>query len=179
MSTDNKPDEQLSSTPKQGHDTDESEADTVGDCASDDPSRLSMDRECVTLDATVDVSGTDVETQQVIREMARIFEQQFETFVARNLDYGSSFLRTGESVEQYDGGPFTDAKRANLYGLFTRTGDKRNRFYHQVFADGVNASDESVAETAMDAATYWTLVAWVVQHYQTSSEFEEPPYPTE
>lgn len=109
----------------------------------------------------VDVSDVDGTQQQMYREMARLFEEQFELFINKNRDYDSSF-ETGGEVEQLLGdGPFDDAETANLYKLFTRIGDKRQRFFTQAFCNGDDNVNESLHETAKDAMNYYAMLAYL------------------
>lgn len=124
----------------------------------------------VTFEASVDVSGATEEQVEMYEQMASLFGERFETFVTKNLDYGSSFLTAGQ-VDQALGGkhpekPFDSAEEANLYKLFTRIQDKDQRFYQQAFCNGQNHVEESVAETAGDAGVYWFMVEWLLRYHE-------------
>lgn len=120
--------------------------------------------ETVKLEITVEVPNATDEQVAMYRDMAQIFEQRFETFVTKNLDYGSSFLTAGLVDEIYGSGPFETAEEANLYKLFTRIQDKDQRFYNLVFGDGENLVQEKAAETAGDAGVYWFMVQWLLEY---------------
>ena len=120
----------------------------------------------VTLEVEVDAEGATRKQLEMYREMADLFESRFETFVSKNLDYGSSFLTAGQMDEILDtgGGPFDSAQEANLYKLFTRIQDKDQRFYNLVFSSGTDHVNETAAETAGDAGVYWFMVEWLLKH---------------
>lgn len=119
----------------------------------------------VSLSITVDAPGASGQQLEMYDEMAALFEDRFETFVSKNLDYDSSFLTAGKVEQALDSGdgPFDNEREANLYKLFTRIQDKDQRFYSLVFGSGEDLVDESAAETAGDAAVYWFMVNWLLQ----------------
>ena len=122
-----------------------------------------VETDTIIMGTAIDVSDVGGKTQSMYRDMAAIYEDQYSLFVEKNMDYGSSF-ETGGEVEQLLGdGPFDDAETANLYKLFTRIGDKRQRFFTQAFCDGDNNVNESLHETARDAMVYWSIVAYLTQ----------------
>lgn len=111
------------------------------------------------------VEGATDEQVEMYGEMATLFGDAFQTFVEKNLDYGSSFLTAGqvEQVLDQGGGPFESERQANLYKLFTRLQDKNQRFYNLVFGGGDDHVGEAAMDTAVDAAVYWFMVAWLLQ----------------
>lgn len=123
-----------------------------------------MSEETVTLEVEVPAPGATEQQIQMYQQMAELFEERFETFVSKNLDYDSSFLTAGEVDAIYGGGPFDNATHANLYKLFTRIQDKDQRFYSLVFGDGENLVNEKPAETAGDAGVYWFMVEWLLRY---------------
>jgi hypothetical protein len=126
-----------------------------------------MVEDTVQLSVTVDVSEATDEQVAMYQQMAQIFGDRFETFVEKNIDYGSSFLTAGkvdQALGGQHGGPFANATEANLYKLFTRIQDKDQRFYQQVFCGGQDLVGESTAETAGDAGVYWFMVEWLLRH---------------
>lgn len=120
--------------------------------------------ETVTLEIEVPAPGATDDQLAMYQQMADIFEERFETFVEKNLDYDSSFLTAGQVDAIYGGGPFDTAHEANLYKLFTRIQDKDQRFYSLVFGSGENLVGEKPAETAGDAMVYWAMVEWMLRH---------------
>lgn len=118
----------------------------------------------VTLEVEVPAPGASQSQLEMYEEMATLFENRFETFVTKNLDYDSSFLTAGKIDEIYGGGPFGNSTHANLYKLFTRIQDKDQRFYSLVFGSGENLVGEKPAETAGDAAVYWLMVNWLLEY---------------
>ena len=149
--------------------------DTENDTESDTSVSDAFDgSENVLLNTVVNVDGATDQQIKLFEQIAKLLEQNYTTFVEKNLDYGSSFTLGGELTSLRDGGPFEDAKKANLYQTFTRSGDKRNRFYQQVFAGGDDRVGEGAVETALDNANYWIMMAWILRHYepQTQSALE-------
>lgn len=120
----------------------------------------------VRLELEVEAPGATDEQLEMYDEMAGIFAERFETFVQKNLDYGSSFLTAGEVDDVLDpgDGPFDTAREANLYKLFTRIQDKDQRFYNLVFANADDKVGEKPAETAGDAGVYWFMSEWLLRH---------------
>lgn len=118
----------------------------------------------VTLEIEVDTTGASEQQLVMYREMATLFEQRFELFVNKNLDYNSSFLSAGEVDMVLDSGdgPFDSAMDANLYKLFTRIQDKSQRFYSLVFCNNGDHVGESAGETAGDAMVYWAMINWLI-----------------
>jgi len=117
--------------------------------------------------ADIDSDQMSDQQREMYEQMADIFEKRFETFVQKNLDYGSSFLTAGEvdqALSGEHGGPFATQTEANLYKLFTRIQDKDQRFYQQTFCGGQDLVDEGTAETAGDAGVYWLMVEWLIRH---------------
>lgn len=128
--------------------------------------KLSGGEPAITLELEIPAPGADASQVNLYREMAELFGQRFATFVAKNLDYGSSFLTAGQVDEVLAGGdgPFDGSKEANLYKLFTRIQDKDQRFYQQAFCGGDDLVGEAAAETAGDAGVYWFMVEWLLRH---------------
>ena len=120
----------------------------------------------VTLEVEVPAPGASDQQLQMYEEMAALFADRFETFVSKNLDYDSSFLTAGQVEQALDSGdgPFDSEEEANLYKLFTRIQDKDQRFYSLVFGSSEDLVGEPAAETAGDAAVYWFMVNWLLEH---------------
>jgi len=116
--------------------------------------------------AEMDTDAATDEQIEMYEQMAAIFEDCFETFVQKNLDYNSSFLSAGKVDTIFDNGegPFDSAYDANLYKVFTRIQDKDQRFYSQAFCNNDDRVGEDVAETASDAATYWMMLVWMLMY---------------
>jgi hypothetical protein len=126
------------------------------------------DETTVTLKVEVDASGASDDQLSMYAQMADIFEERFETFVQKNLDYDSSFLSAGkvDTILDSGDGPFDSAFEANLYKVFTRIQDKDQRFYSLAFNGNNDRVGESAAETAGDAGVYWFMVEWMLRHNQ-------------
>jgi hypothetical protein len=117
----------------------------------------------VVMNTSIDVSDATEEERALYEQMAEIYEQQFRTFVEKNMDYSSSFLTSGKVEQQYDGGPFDSALHANLYGVWKRQQDKDQRFYERAF-NGTDTVDEPLTETTADAMNYWAILTWLARH---------------
>lgn len=120
----------------------------------------------VTVDFVVGEDEVPEDRLGMYRQMADLFADGLQTFIEKNIDYGSSFQTAGQVDEILDTGegPFEDAQEANAYKVFTRIQDKDQRFYNLVFCAADPHVDEAAAETAMDAAVYWFMMAWLLQH---------------
>jgi hypothetical protein len=120
----------------------------------------------VILSTGVDAEGASGNQLAMYNQMAKIFEDRFELFVQKNLDYDSSFLSAGKVEQALDNGdgPFDSVEEANLYKLFTRIQDKNQRFYSLAFTDNEDRVGEAAAETAGDAAVYWFMVQWLLEN---------------
>lgn len=118
------------------------------------------------LTAYIDSDNMTEDQKEMYEQMAEIFAERFETFVQKNLDYGSSFLTAGEMDDIMDtgDGPFDSAEEANLYKLFTRIQDKDQRFYNLVFCQNPDQVGEAPAETAGDAGVYWFMIEWLLRY---------------
>jgi len=127
---------------------------------------VSESEQTVTLEVEVECPRATDQQLQMYEEMADLFAARFETFVSKNLDYGSSFLTAGEVDAVYDGGPFEDAQHANFYKLFTRCQDKEQRFYNMVFGDGQDHVGEKIAETTGDNMVYWAIITWLLEYHE-------------
>jgi len=122
------------------------------------------DRNHVTMSVTVDVSEHTEREIEAFTELARLYENAFQEVVAKNRDYGFSFLRTGLKLSQtpaYDSG---DATRSQIDGLLHRTGDKRERIIENVFGDGDARVSDSPATTAQECANYYVFMALVLSN---------------
>jgi len=106
----------------------------------------------------------DPERLQMYREFATLYEDLFHTFCRKNQQYGNTFVKSGQIESGREGGPFSDPVQASLYQVYTRTGDKRGRFYNLVFGNGGDGFNESAFDTALDAANYWIQMAYLIKH---------------
>lgn len=125
------------------------------DSVSEDPSL-----EGLVLFANIDTMDATDEQKEMYDEMASLYEQNFKTFVRKNMDYGSSFLTSGE-IDMVYGDVWENSRQANLYKTFTRIQDKNQRFYNLAFDGGSDHVGEDLQEVALDAANYWMMIAWL------------------
>lgn len=142
---------------------------TVGDHSNNvDPDKQRIpteDKRTVSLSTTVDVTDVGAEQIRLFEQFASLYEELFETFVEKNLGYGSSFRHIGTHLAERDGGPFDDPTRAALYAQFTQTGHKRERFHSLVFGDGQDQVKEDPEDTCLDAANYWLFSAYLIRNH--------------
>jgi len=138
------------------------------------PSTLDTDDSSVVeMSATVDVSQMDELERRMIHKLARIFEENFTEVVAKNKDYGFSFLKTGAKLSSSAGTPFETAPRSQMYGLLTRSGDKRERVVENVFGDGAADVSDTADTTCRENANYWNFMAAVLRHPQLATALGE------
>lgn len=134
-----------------------------------DSNRREMDRidmsesDTVELSVTMDVGDMDAADRAVLHELAGLFEENFQEIVEKNRDYGFSFLRTGSKLADTAGFPTDSPTRAQVLGLLTRAGDKKERLIENVFGDGSAQVSDGPATTAREAANYWLFMALVLQ----------------
>lgn len=146
-----------------------------------DPSYIDRDEsDAITMSVTVDVRDLDERNRRILRELAAIFEENFREVVNKNRDYDFSFLRTGSKLAATDATPFETAVRSQVYGLLTRSGDKRERVIENVFGDGAAEVSDSPATTARECANYWLFVSLVLSNPELADSFLEvdstPPH---
>lgn len=145
---------------------------TTTDDEDDDMERIATeDRDHITMSVTVDVSGMSERSVAVLERLAQAYEQSFEEVVAKNRDYSWSFLKTGCKLAASDADPFDNAVRSIIYGLLTRTGDKRERLVENVYGQGDASVSDEPAVTAREAANYYQFIAFVLEHPQLASSF--------
>jgi hypothetical protein len=117
----------------------------------------------VELQAEADVSPLNAHERVMVERVARLSEQNFRTFVAKNIDYGASYRTTGRVESELTDGLFEDPLKANAYHILVRLMDKRHRLYRQLFGDGGDNVNESTVETALDAANYYLMLAALLE----------------
>lgn len=117
-----------------------------------------------TLDTSINTEGATESQLWMFAEISELVESNFETLVEKNLDYGTAFLNGAVREHVGSESPFDDSLDTALYRLFTRVGDKRERFQQQVIGEGSDRVNEDAVETALDAANYWLLIAWTLEH---------------
>jgi len=121
------------------------------------------DKQHVTMECTMDISDLDAEDKEVICQLARQFEDSFETIVQKNRDYGFSFLTSGKKLTESAGSPFNSPMRSQAFGLLTRTGDKRERLINNVYGNGSAAVSDEPHVTAKEASNYYQFLALVLE----------------
>jgi hypothetical protein len=133
--------------------------------SSHDLERLDVgETNTVTMSVTIDVSDMDETQVEVIQKLARIKERGFEEIVAKNRDYGFSFLRSGAKLAATPGYTADTAVRSQMGGLLHRTGDKRERIIENVYGDGSTEVSDEPFQTAAECANYWDFMAFVLEH---------------
>jgi len=139
---------------------------------SDDLSRIeSEDMDTITMEMTMDVSDLGEKQTQMLCELATLYENGFREVVEKNRDYGGSFLRTGCKLAATEADPFENATRSQVYGILTRTGDKRERLIENVFGDGDASVSDPASVTAAEAANYYFMVAFILDNPDLATSF--------
>lgn len=115
----------------------------------------------VALATAVDVTEASDEQHQMYQDMARMVEDNYETFVNKNMSYGNSFLNT--EVGLNEGGPFDSQLESNANGLMVRMTDKMTRLENILLTDSEDRVGEKAVETALDLANYSTMLAYLCQ----------------
>lgn len=128
------------------------------------------DRETVTMEVTMDISDMDDTDKEVICELARQYEDSFQSVVEKNRDYSWSFLTTGAKLAQSEGTPFESAVRSQSYGLLTRIGDKHERLIENVYGDGSQEVSDEPAVTAREASNYFQFLSFVLANPRLAEE---------
>jgi hypothetical protein len=132
------------------------------------------DREVIEMATTVDVSGMDDQNREVLAHLAAMYEDSFREVVAKNVDYGFSFLHTGAKLAESEGTPFEDPARSIAYGLLTRSGDKRERLIENVYGNGSTQVSDEPPTTAKEAANYYFFLALVLAEPDLVYEMVSP-----
>lgn len=122
------------------------------------------DRDVIRMEVTVDVSDMDKRDREAVSELSQMYESAFQEVVNKNRDYSWSFLRTGRKLASSPATPMTDPIRSQVFGLLTRTGDKRERLLENIYGNGDAAVSDSPATTAMEAANYYFFMAFVLDN---------------
>jgi len=118
----------------------------------------------VEMHCCLDVSDMSESDRAILHELAALFERNFSELVAKNRDYGFSFLTTGAKLSESDSFPSDNPSRAQVLGLLTRAGDKRERLIQNVYGDGGDAVSDPAHVTAREAANYWLFMAMVLKN---------------
>jgi hypothetical protein len=117
----------------------------------------------IELSVSVDVSDMDDSDKKVIIALSELFERNFRELINKNRDYGFSFLRTGCKLAGTDADPFDSPTRSQVYGLLTRSGDKRERVIENVYGEGDATVSDDPYVTARECANYWLFMALVLK----------------
>jgi hypothetical protein len=131
----------------------------------------SSERDIVEVSVTVDVSDMSDRGTRVLAELADAFEQNFMEIYEKSRDYGMSFLLTGSKLSASDGTPFDTGARSQVFGLLTRSGDKRERLIENVYGDGEASVSDSPSVTAQEAANYYMFMSFVLENPELADSF--------
>lgn len=119
------------------------------------------------LEVAVHVDLPDhVETEEIQQRVVEEYAGNIETFIRKNIDYGSSFA-TGPKIESLlkygevrDGEiPKLAAKQIFVRGFL----DKLSRFYSLYLEDNEATVDESVMDTLLDLGNYSHMLAAIIR----------------
>lgn len=132
------------------------------DAETTEPKQLdASEKEHVTMEVTMNVSGMSSSEREAIDCIANHFEHAFSEIVAKNRDYGFSFLKTGDKLAN-SATPFENAVRAQGFGLLTRIGDKHERLIENVYGNGDASVSDDPHVTAIEAANYYHFLALIL-----------------
>lgn len=132
------------------------------DTETTEPKQLdASEKEHVTMEVTMNVSGLSSSEREAINCIANHFEYAFSEIVAKNRDYGFSFLKTGDKLAN-SATPFENAVRAQGFGLLTRIGDKHERLIENVYGEGDASVSDDPYVTAIEAANYYHFLALIL-----------------
>jgi hypothetical protein len=132
------------------------------DTETTEPKQLdASEKEHVTMEVTMNVSGLSSSEREAINCIANHFEYAFSEIVAKNRDYGFSFLKTGDKLAN-SATPFENAVRAQGFGLLTRIGDKHERLIENVYGNGDASVSDDPYVTAIEAANYYHFLALIL-----------------
>lgn len=129
------------------------------------------DQTTVTMSVTADVSDLGPKEVEMLQLLANQYESSFQEAVNKNRDYGMSFLRTGCKLAATDADPLGSPVRSQVYGLLTRTGDKRERLIENVFGDGDSTVSAPASETAAETANYYFFMSFVLANPELAQSF--------
>ena len=147
----------------------------MGDDGTVTTETLSVDEmDTVSMGATVDVSDMDAEQKEFFNALAELFETAFTESVEKNRDYGFSFLTTGSKLAQSDGTPFDHPLRSQMYGLLTRTGDKRERLIENVYGNGDASVSDDPSTTAMESGVYNMFMSLILEYPDLAQRLADP-----
>jgi len=124
----------------------------------------------VTLGVSHDVGDLPEADQELLERLSTLVEESFTEVVAKNRDYGFSFVRTGGKLQQ-SMRPDENPSREIVRGLLHRTGDKRERLIENVFGQGSTDVSDTPAQTAQECANYWLFIALVLQEQTFIQEY--------
>lgn len=119
------------------------------------------------LSVQIHVSGHDLDDQQ--QRVVDLYEENVETFIRKNRDYGGSFedsakvesiLKHGE-VQEEEMGEIA-ARQIFVRGFM----DKISRFYQLQFVnDEQMVDDEDITDTLLDLGNYSIMLASLLEKY--------------
>lgn len=118
------------------------------------------------LTVSIEVEGHDLDDQQ--RRVVDLYEQNVETFIRKNENYGGSFehsaaiesiLKHGEIVE--DDMEDLVSRQIFVRGLL----DKMSRFYQLQIEGEDDAVGEDVVDTLLDMGNYAIMLASLIEKY--------------
>lgn len=122
------------------------------------------------LSVSIDVElPDDVEPSEVQQQVVTEYGLNIETFIRKNLDYGSSFSNGPkiESILKYGEVREEEIGRLMAKQIFVRGFlDKISRFYNLYVEDEDATVDESVMDTVLDLGNYAHMLASQVRRYE-------------
>lgn len=121
------------------------------------------------IDVTIEVEG--VEVDETHERVLDVYEETIETFIRKNIDYGSSFDNSAKVESILKHGEIRDDDLPQLVSrqIFVRGFlDKISRFYQLAFEnDDAMVEDEDLDDTLRDLGNYAIMLASELRKYSS------------
>jgi hypothetical protein len=103
------------------------------------------------------VTRMENESPDMANEFWRICHEQYETFCAKQLNYGKNNVLLGGDIDN------EEDRKVALAGIAIRLADKSNRLLNLVVKRTHDAVGESVADTLQDMSNY-AIIGQIIQN---------------
>lgn len=121
------------------------------------------------ISVTIEVDGVEIDDVQ--KRVIDVYEETIETFIRKNIDYGSSFSDSAkvESILKYGEIRNEDLPEIVSRQIFVRGFlDKISRFYQLAFEnDEAMVDDEALDDTLQDLGNYALMLCAELRNYSS------------